>query len=102
MSQVGEFAFVIITFAVKLNLLDLEISSQMISVVAISMMITPFLLLLNERVIAPNFNVKFEEPASDLVSEPIKQKNNYCRFWAFREYRRSFTKGEWYKSHGLG
>ncbi|MDD1539119.1 monovalent cation:proton antiporter-2 (CPA2) family protein [Riemerella anatipestifer] len=74
MSQVGEFAFVIITFAVKLNLLDLEISSQMISVVAISMMITPFLLLLNERVIAPNFNVKFEEPVSDLISEPIKQK----------------------------
>ncbi|WP_018676336.1 monovalent cation:proton antiporter-2 (CPA2) family protein [Riemerella columbina] len=74
MSQVGEFAFVIITFATKLHLLDLEISSQMISIVAISMMVTPFLLLLNERIIAPNFNVKQEEKSTDVSPDSIKQK----------------------------
>lgn len=74
MSQVGEFAFVIITFATKLHLLDLEISSQMISIVAISMMVTPFLLLLNEHIIAPNFNVKQEEKSTDVSPDSIKQK----------------------------
>lgn len=74
MSQVGEFAFVIITFASKLHLLNIELSSQLISIVAISMMITPFLLLLNERVIAPNFNVKQDDSPVDFNLDTIVQK----------------------------
>lgn len=74
MSQVGEFAFVIITFATKLYLLTDVESSQMVSVVAISMMSTPFLLLLNERIIAPNFNVKQEEDTTDFNLEQLRQK----------------------------
>lgn len=74
MSQVGEFAFVIITFASKLHLLNIELSSQLISIVAISMMITPFLLLLNERVIAPNFNVKQDDSPIDFNLDTIVQK----------------------------
>lgn len=74
MSQVGEFAFVIVTFAAKLEIIDLYISSQLISVVAISMMITPFLQLLNERWIEPNFNVKLKEDTSEEDFSTLIQK----------------------------
>lgn len=77
MSQVGEFAFVIITFATNLSLLDDKINSQMMAVVAISMTITPFLLILNERYIQPKFNVKFDAESTEFgieSSENIIQK----------------------------
>lgn len=55
LSQVGEFAFVLITFAAELYLIDTDMSSQMIAVVAITMCLTPFLLMINEKLIEPRF-----------------------------------------------
>lgn len=76
MSQIGEFAFVIITFALSLKLIDNVIGSQMISIIAISMVITPFLLLLDEKVISPKFIIKNQnENETESGLEDVKQKN---------------------------
>jgi len=62
LSQAGEFGFVILGFAIQLNLLPVELSNQMMAVIAISMVGTPFLLLINEKWIDPFFGVKEKEP----------------------------------------
>ncbi|MFP9099058.1 monovalent cation:proton antiporter-2 (CPA2) family protein [Flavobacterium sp. RHBU_24] len=63
LSQAGEFGFVIFGFALQLNLIPVELSNQMMAVIALSMLGTPFLLLINEKWIDPYFGVK-ESPKS--------------------------------------
>lgn len=58
LSQIGEFAFVLLTFSNQLGILDAELNSQMMAIVAISMMTTPILLLVNQKLIDPRFGVK--------------------------------------------
>lgn len=58
LSQAGEFGFVIFGFALQLNLMPVDLSNQMMAVIAISMVGTPFLLLINEKWIDPYFGVK--------------------------------------------
>jgi CPA2 family monovalent cation:H+ antiporter-2 len=62
LSQAGEFGFVILSFATQLHLLTTELSNQMMAVIALSMIGTPFLLLINERWIDPFFGVKEKQP----------------------------------------
>lgn len=58
LSQVGEFAFVILNFSGQLNLIDEKLIEILMASTAVSMVVTPVLLLLNERFIVPNFGVK--------------------------------------------
>jgi monovalent cation:H+ antiporter-2, CPA2 family len=58
LSQVGEFAFVLLSFTNQLNIINREWMDIMMAVTAISMTVTPLLLLLNERIIDPKFGVK--------------------------------------------
>jgi monovalent cation:proton antiporter-2 (CPA2) family protein len=51
--QVGEFAFVLFAFANSQGVLGAEITGPLVAVVALSMALTPLLLLLYERVLAP-------------------------------------------------
>ena len=60
MSQAGEFGFVVISFSTQLQIIDSEISSIIMAVIAISMLLTPFLLLFNERVLEPKIGTKFK------------------------------------------
>lgn len=53
--QVGEFAFVLFSFSQQGGILPRSITDVMVAVVAISMALTPLVLLLNERVIMPRF-----------------------------------------------
>ncbi|WP_407483612.1 monovalent cation:proton antiporter-2 (CPA2) family protein [Elizabethkingia meningoseptica] len=61
LSQVGEFALVLLSFSTKLYLINEELNSQMMAVVAITMCITPILLLINEKLIDPYFNIKVSD-----------------------------------------
>jgi monovalent cation:H+ antiporter-2, CPA2 family len=58
LSQVGEFAFVLLSFSNQLSILSREWMEILMAVTAITMTITPLLLLINERVIDPRFGVK--------------------------------------------
>jgi CPA2 family monovalent cation:H+ antiporter-2 len=49
LSQIGEFAFVLISFSFQGGILSKEITDTMTAVVAISMALTPLLMLLNEK-----------------------------------------------------
>ncbi|SEW09670.1 Kef-type potassium/proton antiporter, CPA2 family [Chitinophaga sp. YR573] len=57
LSQVGEFAFVLLSFTNQYNILPEATVSIMTAVVAISMALTPLLMMLYEKVIQPRFNV---------------------------------------------
>lgn len=69
LAQGGEFAFVLISFSLQNNVLTPEISGVLLIVVAISMAITPFLLLLNEKLIKPKIESSTNERASDVIDE---------------------------------
>jgi CPA2 family monovalent cation:H+ antiporter-2 len=74
LSQVGEFAFVMFSFTGQLKIITPEWMSTMMAVTAITMTITPLLLLLNEKVIDPRFGVK-EKPI-DREADQIEVHNS--------------------------
>lgn len=53
LAQGGEFAFVLVSFSLQNQVITREITSILFLVVALSMAVTPLLLLLNDRVIMP-------------------------------------------------
>ena len=53
LAQGGEFAFVLVAFSVDSGVLNPETSAILFLVVALSMALTPLLLLLNDKVIMP-------------------------------------------------
>jgi CPA2 family monovalent cation:H+ antiporter-2 len=58
LGQVGEFAFVLFAFIAQLQILSSQWTDMMMGATAISMTITPLLLLMNERLILPRFGTK--------------------------------------------
>jgi|WetSurMetagenome_2_1015567.scaffolds.fasta_scaffold00901_4 monovalent cation:H+ antiporter-2, CPA2 family len=71
LSQVGEFAFVLLSFSNQLTIIDREWMEIMMAVTAITMTVTPLLLLVNERIIDPWFGVKEtpDKEADDEIEE---------------------------------
>jgi monovalent cation:proton antiporter-2 (CPA2) family protein len=53
LAQGGEFAFVLVAFSLESRVIDASVSSIILLVVALSMAVTPLLLLLNDRLILP-------------------------------------------------
>jgi Trk K+ transport system NAD-binding subunit len=72
LSQVGEFAFVLFSFTLQQGILSQETISLMIAVVASSMVMTPIVLMINEKLILPRF-VKAEEEGRP--ADEIDEKN---------------------------
>jgi glutathione-regulated potassium-efflux system ancillary protein KefC len=73
LSQGGEFAFVIFGTAAVANVISKEMASLLMVVVALSMVATPLLLLLNDKLIAPRFQAARHRPddSMDLQNEPV-------------------------------
>lgn len=70
LSQAGEFGFVILSFSMQLNIIPNMLANQIMAIIALSMLSTPFLLLINERWIDPHFGVKTKEPKkADTIDE---------------------------------
>jgi CPA2 family monovalent cation:H+ antiporter-2/glutathione-regulated potassium-efflux system protein KefB len=68
--QVGEFAFVLFAFGVQAQLFGGEVAEPLVAVVAISMALTPLLMILFERVIQPRLGVsEGPERAADAIAE---------------------------------
>lgn len=76
LSQVGEFAFVLINYASDLYLFSAEMNAQMMAITAITMCITPILLIINDRLITPKFIKEIPEVKSDfdILDGNITQK----------------------------
>lgn len=69
LSQGGEFAFVLFSIASSYSILTAETTSIMVATVALSMMTTPLLMIINEKWIAPRFVTLSTEPAADVFDE---------------------------------
>ncbi|MGZ5273370.1 MAG: monovalent cation:proton antiporter-2 (CPA2) family protein, partial [Kaistella sp.] len=72
LSQVGEFAFVLINYATNLYLFDPEFNAQLMAITAITMCITPILLIFNDKFLEPKFAAAKNESSDNI--EPIKQR----------------------------
>lgn len=62
LSQGGEFAFVVFGAAATARVFTPEISSLLVVVVALSMVATPLLLVLHDKIIAPRFQAARKRP----------------------------------------
>lgn len=69
LSQGGEFAFVLFSFAGANGVLTRDIIGPLTAAVAITMALTPLFFLLNEKVIMPRLLPASEEPEADVVDE---------------------------------
>ena len=73
LAQIGEFAFVLLSFAFQLKIFSQELLDIMLAVTALSMGLTPIIGLLNEKIILPVFGVKeSEQKDDDKIEEKCK------------------------------
>lgn len=96
LSQAGEFGFVILGFAEQLNLMPSTLSNQMMAVIALSMIGTPFLLLINEKWIDPYFGVKEKAKAK---YDKIEEEENEVVIAGFGNF--GSTIGRLLKANGI-
>jgi CPA2 family monovalent cation:H+ antiporter-2 len=75
LAQAGEFGFVLLAFSVANGVLPAALADQLLLVVALSMLLTPMLFILYDRVIAPHFAAqqlreadKIEEPCDIIIA----------------------------------
>lgn len=69
LAQGGEFAFVLFQFARTHGVLPDDITGILVSVVAITMFIAPFMFILYDKVIAPRLELAGEEREADDIDE---------------------------------
>ena len=67
LAQAGEFGFVLLSFTVSNAVLPQALADQLLLVVALSMLLTPMLFILFDRVIAPRFSTADPKAAEDDV-----------------------------------
>ncbi|RBL93288.1 monovalent cation:proton antiporter-2 (CPA2) family protein [Chitinophaga flava] len=72
LADIGEFAFVLLSFSSQVRLLDEKLTAMLTAIVAISMALTPLIMLLYEKVVQPKFTRQAsdkEERSSDEINE---------------------------------
>ena len=69
LAQGGEFAFVLFAFALSVNVLPTELVGQLILVVALSMLLTPVMLIINEKIVQPLLEGRQDQREADLIED---------------------------------
>lgn len=67
--QVGEFGFVLLSFTTQNGVLPPEIADVLLLVIALTMLLTPFLFIFRDQVIAPLFDRRQTHKAEDAIDE---------------------------------
>lgn len=95
LAQIGEFAFVLLSFAFGLNILDQEQMDIMLVITALTMSITPIASIINERLILPRIGTKeyIKRPMDHIAKS---QKVILVGFGHFGS-----TVGRFLRSHGI-
>jgi monovalent cation:proton antiporter-2 (CPA2) family protein len=97
LSQVGEFAFVLFSFSSQNGVLSGELIDMMMAVVAISMALTPVLLLLHEKWVQP----KYSRRETDGEKEPDAIEESHSVIIAgFGHFGN--TAGRFLRAHKIG
>lgn len=66
LAQAGEFGFVLLTYTVANGVIPAALADQLLLVVALSMLLTPLLFIVYDKLIAPRFVAAQEERADDI------------------------------------
>lgn len=69
LAQAGEFGFVLLSFTVASSVLPQDVADRLSLIVAMSMLLTPILFILCERVILPRFDRKDAREADEIESK---------------------------------
>ncbi len=69
LAQGGEFAFVLFSFATQNSVIPEPISKILILVVALSMIMTPLIMILNEKLLQPRFSKLEDDREVDVIDE---------------------------------
>lgn len=73
LAQIGEFAFVLLSFAFQLHILDRTQMDMMLVITALTMTLTPILGIINERLILPRVGTKeYEDRPVDHIAKMHK------------------------------
>ncbi len=95
LAQIGEFAFVLLSFAFQLKILDQETIDMMLVITALSMSLTPIIGLINERLILPKVGTK------ESIKRPMDHiaKSHKIILVGFGHF--GSTVGRFLRSHGV-
>ncbi|NSL89211.1 monovalent cation:proton antiporter-2 (CPA2) family protein [Chitinophaga solisilvae] len=74
LADIGEFAFVLLSFSNQTQLLDARLTDMLTAIVAISMALTPLIMLLYEKVVQPYFT-RCVPDAEERKNDEINEKN---------------------------
>lgn len=66
LAQAGEFGFVLLSFTVANAVIPVAVADQLLLVVALSMLLTPALFILYDRVIVPRYNADQERETDEI------------------------------------
>ncbi len=66
LAQAGEFGFVLLSFTVANAVIPTELADRLLLIVAVSMLLTPALFILYDKVIAPRFGVADEREMDEI------------------------------------
>ncbi|MFT5085795.1 MAG: monovalent cation:proton antiporter-2 (CPA2) family protein [Candidatus Latescibacterota bacterium] len=69
LAQGGEFAFVLFSFAVQNSVLTPTVANPLVAAVAVSMALTPLLMIINEKLIQPRFATAQSQREPDTIDE---------------------------------
>ena len=69
LAQGGEFCFVLISFSLQQQILSTLIARELVAVVALSMLLTPLIMLVYEKIIEPKLNINTNNQAPDVKEE---------------------------------
>ncbi|MEM8791938.1 MAG: monovalent cation:proton antiporter-2 (CPA2) family protein [Pseudomonadota bacterium] len=67
LAQAGEFGFVLLSFTVSHSVIPIDLADRLLMVVALSMLLTPGLFILYDRVIAPRLNRGEDAEADEVI-----------------------------------
>ncbi|MEJ1221838.1 monovalent cation:proton antiporter-2 (CPA2) family protein [Sediminicola sp. 1XM1-17] len=95
LAQIGEFAFVVLSFAFQLNILGQEQMDMLLVITALTMSLTPIISMINERFILPNIGTK------ESVKRPMDHiaKSQKVILVGFGHF--GSTVGRFLRSHGV-
>ncbi len=98
LSQVGEFAFVLLTFSGQLKIINTYWTEMFMACTAVTMVLTPLFLLFNERLVDPYFGVK--EEVKDKRKADIIEEHNEVILVGFGHF--GSTIGRFLRANGVG
>ena len=75
LSQVGEFAFVLLSFSLTEGIIERSYVEILMAVVAISMALTPIAFFLNERIVLPFVDKRLSGSKTEREADTVNEKN---------------------------